>query len=1136
MKETVAKRNYFNDLSLPHIEAFNFAIGEGLENTIKHLPRQYLTVGEKKFEFWVSSIQIRKPEKDGNKIYPRECRESSSDYAGPLKITLSYKIGEDGKVQQFEKNLSNVPIMVGSSKCFLEKMTPKELIKQGEDQHEFGGYFLLNGTERLLRLIIANKRNFPLAMIRSSWTKETDYSDKGIFVRSVRSDEVTTINVLHYLNHGTITLSFGNPYKYKVPIIFILKALKNVNDKEILDLLLTDNNLDRERIEISIRETKKLYPNYFEKKDFLKHLGSSFKQDLFNIDKENFDDEKNGQTFIDKWILIHLNSNDEKFNFLILMIKKLFKLINNEILIDDQDSLSNQEVLTGGQIYLQVLNYSIEKYLESLKTKILRLNYTGTGSNSNIPKVFDFEKIKKLFLQPNTTITGAVRRLLSTGNVNLVIGQGIRAELPQFSGYSIVADKINFTRFISHFRAIHRGAPFMDSRTTSVRRLKPEAWGFICPVHTPDGAPCGLLNHLSQTCYVVGKKCDDENEIKNLKNILLENGMISLEQEEKGKEKEFFKNQNELIDVLLDGKIIGKISFDQSKQLIKKLKYFKTIDRISKFIEFCLFPIKENSVFPLFGIYTHKFRFMRPVINLRNDKIEYIGVAEQLFMSIACKDEDFKKHETTHKEISPTSILSYLGNLTPFSDFNQSPRNVYQCQMSKQTMAIPTHTFQHRTDNKLYRLQTPQRPLSQTDLQEKLPFNDYPTGTNAIVAVISHTGYDMEDAMIVNKSSYERGLAHGSMIKTKFIDFKDEFKQYSNQNPFPVYFSNRLSEMEQGKGNDVKYSQLLDLDGLPQIGTKLTDGVPIYSQYNSITKQFKMVNWKSQDEDATVENVIIISNDSQNNDKRITKIQIVLRINRNPTIGDKFSSRHGQKGVLSLLWPEIDMPFSESGIKPDIIINPHAFPSRMTIGMLLESMSSKSGALHGYYPDATPFKFSEENKAVDHFGEQLKKAGYNYYGNEPMYCGLFGTEFKVDIFIGVVYYQRLRHMVKDKFQVRSIGSVDRLTHQPVKGRKRGGGIRFGEMERDGLLSYGCSFLLRDRLFHCSDEDWTFICTNCGGLLVTISRNSGFTKDFICKSCNTGKCLKKVAIPYVFKYLSNELASMNIKMRMDIKDF
>jgi len=273
-------------------------------------------------------------------------------------------------------------------------------------------------------------------------------------------------------------------------------------------------------------------------------------------------------------------------------------------------------------------------------------------------------------------------------------------------------------------------------------------------------------------------------------------------------------------------------------------------------------------------------------------------------------------------------------------------------------------------------------------------------------------------------------------------------------------------------------------------------------------------------------------------------VNITFRYPRKPVIGDKFSSRHGQKGTLSVLWPQENMPFSESGMSPDVLINPHAFPSRMTIGMLIESMAGKSAAVHGEFQDATPFRFHEENRVIDHVGEQLKACGYNYYGSEPLYNGLTGEQMHADIFIGLVFYQRLRHMVSDKSQVRSTGRVTPLTRQPVKGRAQHGGIRLGEMERDALLSHGVAFCLQDRLMDCSDAHIAYVCGQCGGLLSVYQQPSAgqaapsavvpkMTQT--CVMCKTADHVRPIKLPYVFRYLSNELAGMGIKMSLELKD-
>ena len=316
-------------------------------------------------------------------------------------------------------------------------------------------------------------------------------------------------------------------------------------------------------------------------------------------------------------------------------------------------------------------------------------------------------------------------------------------------------------------------------------------------------------------------------------------------------------------------------------------------------------------------------------------------------------------------------------------------------------------------------------------------------------------------------------------------------------------------------------------------------GNPVCCFVDSITGQHRTIKHK-ENEKAFVETVRVIGGQKKG---PIRKVSITLRYRRNPIIGDKFSSRHGQKGTLSVLWPQENMPFSESGISPDVLINPHAFPSRMTIGMLIESMAGKAGALHGMFQDSTPFNFHEKDRAIDYFGEQLRASGYHYYGSEPLYSGISGLVMHADIFIGVVYYQRLRHMVSDKSQVRTTGPVVAITRQPVKGRKKHGGIRLGEMERDALLSHGVAFCLHDRLMGCSDSHEAHICSTCGGLLSVYNKYSRMQLDggrsqrsseYYCSTCKSSAGVKPVYLPYVFRYLTNEMMGMGIKMKLKLE--
>ena len=409
----------------------------------------------------------------------------------------------------------------------------------------------------------------------------------------------------------------------------------------------------------------------------------------------------------------------------------------------------------------------------------------------------------------------------------------------------------------------------------------------------------------------------------------------------------------------------------------------------------------------------------------------------------------------------------------------------------------------------------------------------------------------MEDAMILNKSAYERGFAAASVYKTIEVSLDEEAKKAgaSSSGDEPrLQFGNRI------KDGKTMYPNL-EADGLPKVGDVMKEGTPLYCVVDTVNDSDRVGKHKDR-EVAYVQAIRALSSD---NAKENSRTSITLRYPRNPVIGDKFASRHGQKGILSILWPQEDMPFSESGISPDIIINPHAFPSRMTIGMLVESMAGKSGAMHGLYQDATPFTFHEsgDKVSVDYFGEQLQSAGYNYYGSEPLYSGMSGCVMQADLYIGLVYYQRLRHMVSDKYQVRASGPVNELTRQPIKGRKRGGGIRLGEMERDSLLSHGTAFLLHDRLVNCSDKHVAYACSRCGDLLLPSTERSMvqttgqsaseavnkpklrlFCRNPACMSAvdradGNDEAVEPIILPYVYRYLVNELAGMNVKVKLEI---
>lgn len=331
-----------------------------------------------------------------------------------------------------------------------------------------------------------------------------------------------------------------------------------------------------------------------------------------------------------------------------------------------------------------------------------------------------------------------------------------------------------------------------------MRKLLPEAWGFLCPVHTPDGSPCGLLNHLAHKCSITTAKY----KLDGTRQILAELGVARPDTIVKN----VGSGEEQMICVQLDGKVIGHCTAKNGAVIAKKLRHLKLMGEydLPLDLEIGWVPLSNGGQYPGLYIFGHPSRMSRPVTELVTGKTDYIGPFEQVYLNIACLNEDIVPGITTHQEVTPTNMLSVIANLTPFSDFNQSPRNMYQCQMGKQSMGTPALALSRRTDNKLYKLQCGQTPIVRPKLHDAYGIDSYPNGTNAIVAVLAYTGYDMEDAMILNKNAHERGFGYGTIYKSEEVDL-DEFRRRGE--PVTCYFG-FLDAQDAEKSN-------LDTDGFP---------------------------------------------------------------------------------------------------------------------------------------------------------------------------------------------------------------------------------------------------------------------------------------------------------------------------------
>lgn len=1103
------------------IESFDNFMTTSLPHIVQESSEIVLTQGDTTHVIALCNVSVQKPviqECDGydRPIMPHMARMRSATYASAVMVDVVHDIKNPQKHERRvfrEVLLCRLPVMVGSLYCHTYKAE-----RVHECRLDQGGYFIINGIEKAL--LAQEKLHTNQAYI--FLVKQPSKYQLVCEIRSCHELKMRSTSTLYlYITNtkkGAIPEMVASlPFiDMHIPILALFKLLGVCSRDEALKLIVGDLDAEESRLLCGILDNDTTAD--MSEEELLDWLGREGTKEPTKERRNKYLEHIITNEMLPHMGLVLSNEiNRCKACYLGYMVRKLISAYTGHIQCDDRDHYANKRVDTAGMLMSLLFRQVYRTYLKSLQGQLSRLMDTGKLDYTNLGDLINHKKI-----------TGAFKYAFSTGNWGIQRGNTAQSGVAQMmSRMTNVAANSNLRRINT---PINR-----EGKAPKPRQLHYTSWGIVCPVETPEGTSCGLVKNLAMMAHVrIGTysgaikeqliritepeiipllKCDDK--IRAVGVPIIVNGALFM----------YAKSESDaslLLNNLRQLRRKSLIPFDASCSYIDKSICIDSDPGCllrPLFVASKLHEVKD--LIESAPSYEHLWEHL-----LGHGAIEYVDKQEEMDLRVGLSVHEIGP-EYTHYELHSSLINGLCASLIVFPDHNQAPRNCYQSAMGKQAVGTYCLNYPIRMDAVAHILCSPQKPLVTTRMDEILHVSEAPTGINAIVVIMCYTGFNQEDSLIVNKQALERGLFRS----VKFQTYKDEERTNGAdaekfENPQKV----DCSGMRVGC-----YSKLEDNGTLP-IGTEVHAGDVIIGKTITTTeigegsrrsvKRDRSIMVKHSEE-AIVDAVM----QSKNRDGSIL-MKVRTRKTREPVIGDKLSSRHGQKGVIGMILPAEDMPFTKDGIQPDIIVNPHAIPSRMTIGQLMECLLGKLCCIQGSQGDATPFR----GVSIKQISSELEKNGYDGLGEEVLYNGMTGEQLHGKVFIGPTYYQRLKHMVSDKQHSRSRGPVQILTRQPVEGRAREGGLRFGEMERDCIISHGAANVLTERLFEQSDPFIATVCGTCGLLAhpaaeKTLLRN----KQPYCNNCKSHLNIHNVRMPYAFKLLLQELMAMNIATRLSLNN-
>lgn len=1102
-----------------HLDSFNYFVRTEIKKIVRAndliTSRVDPTIYLRYKDVWIGEPSMTI---DGvtEKLSPHKCRLSDITYAAPIYVNIEYITGSHGqKTPPVAKNnviIGRMPIMLRSCCCVLHGKDGAELARLGECPLDPGGYFIIKGTEKVILIQEQLSKNRIII----------DTDKKGCVQASVMSStEATKSKTVIKMEKEKIYL-YLNQFANKVPIMVVMKAMGMESDQEVVQMLGRDPRFGALLLP-SIEECAS--NDVYTQHQALEFLEKKVRKSPFS----NSSFEKEGKAlgilrdvFIAN-IPVRQNNFRAKCIYVAVMLRRMMEAILNKDAMDDKDYVGNKRLELSGQL----LSLLFEDLFKTMNDEVKK-TVDATLAKPSRSSRFDFSQ----FIVKDS-ITVGLERTLSTGNWD------VKRFKMHRKGMTQVVARLSFIGTLGHMTKI--SPQFEKSRKVSgPRALQPSQWGMLCPCDTPEGEACGLVKNLALMTHVTTD--EEEGPIVSLCYCLGVEDLELLSGEELHTPDSFL--------IILNGIILGK--HRRPQHFANAMRKLRRAGKIGEFVsvfvnekQHCVYIASDGGrvcrplVIADKGVSRIKEHHMKELLDgvrcfddfLREGLIEYLDVNEENNALIALYEGE-ATFETTHIEIEPFTILGVCAGLIPFPHHNQSPRNTYQCAMGKQAMGNIAYNQLCRMDTLIYLLVYPQRPLLTTRTIELVGYDKLGAGQNATVAVMSYSGYDIEDAIVMNKASLDRGF--GRCIVMKKLSAINQ--KYENNS------SDRIIR-PQREGHDAERMQILDDDGLAAPGEIIRpNDIYINKQSPIVTrgaivppmglndKQYKpsRQTYKGPEGETAVVDRVALCSDKNNN----LCIKFMIRHTRRPEVGDKFSSRHGQKGVCGTIIQQEDFPFSERGICPDLIMNPHGFPSRMTVGKMIELLGSKAGVSSGKFHYGSAFgEPSGHADRVEAISETLVKHGFSYSGKDFIYSGITGLPLQTYIFMGPIYYQKLKHMVLDKMHARGSGPRVMITRQPTEGRSRNGGLRVGEMERDCLIAYGTSMLIFERLMISSDPFKVQVCRKCG----LLGYYNHKLKTSICSTCKNGENVSTMKLPYACKLLFQELQSMNIVPRLKLTE-